>query len=567
MTPSTSRQTRLPSLVVIWQALFSWGTMISAALAVVVWSLEWSWATGIVFVALLYVHECGHVLAAQWRGLKVRRPPFFVLGLGAFVLIEPGPRVIDDALVFLAGPLIGGAAALAVKSAALHWHDFPLAFVAQVALVVNAINLAPFSPLDGGRALGRSGWIGFVFAVGLAAALVIVFRSLLSLSPVFQIIPLLGVYLAYRLARQGTQVSRKSQYILAVTYAAALVALLLALAWSGSVPPIRWHRTAWLPSLSSFEAVFYFYLAGLVALPYAWKPTRGWKARYLVVGLLGWPQYLLTRPAMAVISTLLALDVLGAPGLRWLGRVVPWLGDRDPLMAGAAVAYGYDLIRRRAKGGADNQIAASRLKDRTPDVERGIPDVLANALALMERLGYGAEGRQWAKPLADQFALRSDLSAMAANNLAWLYYNSGQPELGLPLARRAVGLELRPALLDTLGRLLIALERHEEAETALRQSLSLADRPPTRAMLARAVAAQGRLSEARSEVECALSDDRRRQWTTGTPTLQEAAAWLAQWQEQLGDPPEPLVDAGRSDRTTSTQSNAPSLPSRHNRLP
>lgn len=64
--------------------------------------------------AALYVHEVGHTLAALRSGVPVLRAPLFLPGVGAVAPLGPLVAVGDTVVVALAGPLLGGAAALLV---------------------------------------------------------------------------------------------------------------------------------------------------------------------------------------------------------------------------------------------------------------------------------------------------------------------------------------------------------------------------------------------------------------------------------------------------------------------
>ena len=55
------------------KALTVGGTM---ALSVFAYSLVWGWRYAAGFVALIFVHEMGHYLAARQRGLNVGAPVF-----------------------------------------------------------------------------------------------------------------------------------------------------------------------------------------------------------------------------------------------------------------------------------------------------------------------------------------------------------------------------------------------------------------------------------------------------------------------------------------------------------
>lgn len=108
-----------------------------------------------VVTLVLLVHEYGHVIAMRFLGLKVRGVLFLPL-LGAATVPEQAfPTRWDEARVALAGPMTALPMALATV---LMWNMGVIsdqlgrdAFVWSLAL--NALNLLPLMPLDGGRAL------------------------------------------------------------------------------------------------------------------------------------------------------------------------------------------------------------------------------------------------------------------------------------------------------------------------------------------------------------------------------------------------------------------------------
>lgn len=108
-----------------------------------------------VVTLVLLVHEYGHVIAMRVLGLKVRGVLFLPL-LGAATVPEQAfPSRWDEARVALAGPMTALPMALATV---LLWHAGAISeALAESAfawsLALNALNLVPLMPLDGGRAL------------------------------------------------------------------------------------------------------------------------------------------------------------------------------------------------------------------------------------------------------------------------------------------------------------------------------------------------------------------------------------------------------------------------------
>lgn len=126
------------------------GTML-ISLVVYGWMFGWRYAAG--FIALLFLHEMGHYLAARQRGLDVGAPTFIPF-LGAWIEMKQLPHNAEtEAWVGLGGPLIGSIGALACYLVAadagpdLLW----LLAVSYAGFFLNLFNLIPISPLDGGR--------------------------------------------------------------------------------------------------------------------------------------------------------------------------------------------------------------------------------------------------------------------------------------------------------------------------------------------------------------------------------------------------------------------------------
>jgi Zn-dependent protease len=118
------------------------------------YALLWGWKFAIGFVALLFIHEMGHVLEARRQGLPVSAP-MFIPFLGALITLKQLPHdAWKEAQVALAGPVVGsiGAAAFWAYGEATNSELFiALGFVG---FLLNLFNLLPVPPLDGGRAVG-----------------------------------------------------------------------------------------------------------------------------------------------------------------------------------------------------------------------------------------------------------------------------------------------------------------------------------------------------------------------------------------------------------------------------
>jgi Zn-dependent protease len=146
------------------------GTML-VSLAAYAWLWGWQFAAG--FVALLFVHEMGHVIALRREGIKASAP-MFVPFLGAVISARSlGENALAEARVGLAGPVLGSVGAAACV---LVWHatgnDLWRA-LAFTGFFLNLFNLLPVVPLDGGRAMAAMApWMWFL---GLAAIIPLAF--------------------------------------------------------------------------------------------------------------------------------------------------------------------------------------------------------------------------------------------------------------------------------------------------------------------------------------------------------------------------------------------------------
>jgi Zn-dependent protease len=148
--------------------------LLSMAASVGAYALLWGWQFALGFVALLFVHECGHAIELRRQGVKAGLPVFIPF-LGALIAMKELPRdAYREAKMALAGPLLGSAAALAVFLAAKATGSNLLLALAYTGFFLNLFNLFPVLPLDGGRAAAAlSPKLWLVGLVGLAAFIVV----------------------------------------------------------------------------------------------------------------------------------------------------------------------------------------------------------------------------------------------------------------------------------------------------------------------------------------------------------------------------------------------------------
>lgn len=208
------------------KVLVSLGTMLLSVLA---YALLYGWPFAAGFVALIAVHELGHVVALRRMGVAAGLPVFLPF-LGAFVQMREQPRsVAVEAWSALAGPAAGGLGALLVAGVAGTTGSGLLQALAFSGFLLNLFNLAPALPLDGGRAAGALH--PAVWGVGLALLLA---YEVVAPHPVLLLVLLLGAAEGYRRWRQRSAPSSRAYHDLRpgqrLWIAAGYVALLGGLA-------------------------------------------------------------------------------------------------------------------------------------------------------------------------------------------------------------------------------------------------------------------------------------------------------------------------------------------------
>ena len=126
-------------------------TVGSMLVSIGVYALVFGWRYAVGIVALLFVHEMGHFIAARQRGLPVGAPTFIPF-LGAWIDIKQMPHDAEtEAYIGLGGPLLGTVGALACYFLARNYDVHWLLAVSYTGFFLNLFNMIPLSPLDGGR--------------------------------------------------------------------------------------------------------------------------------------------------------------------------------------------------------------------------------------------------------------------------------------------------------------------------------------------------------------------------------------------------------------------------------
>jgi len=162
-------------------------TASSMLVSIAAYSLIWGWRFAAGFVALLFIHELGHVIQMQREGVKpswMVFVPFLGAAVGARSL---GGSALAEARIGLAGPILGSLATAALLPIASATGDDYWTALAFVGFFLNLFNLLPIVPLDGGRAMAAMApWMWFV-GFGVTATLMFLWPN-----PILILIVLLG---------------------------------------------------------------------------------------------------------------------------------------------------------------------------------------------------------------------------------------------------------------------------------------------------------------------------------------------------------------------------------------
>ena len=165
------------------------------------YALLWGWSFAAGFIALLFVHEMGHVIALRREGLRASAP-MFIPFMGAVIAARSlGRNALAEARVGLAGPILGSVGAAACV---LVWHatgnDMWRA-LAFTGFFLNLFNLLPVVPLDGGRAMAAMApWMWFAGLLAMVPLAILFPNPIILLILVFAGIE---TYRRWKLRRAG----------------------------------------------------------------------------------------------------------------------------------------------------------------------------------------------------------------------------------------------------------------------------------------------------------------------------------------------------------------------------
>ncbi len=153
-----------------------WMLVLSAIAFMAAGSAQWNWKTTLWLIPILLFHEFGHWIAMRicgYRNLRMFFIPFFGAAVTGKSWNVPGWK---KALVSLAGPLPGIFLGVFLGVAGMIWNIPMLQQAALMLILLNAFNLLPVLPLDGGHFLHsilfcRNRWLDITFRTVAVIAL------------------------------------------------------------------------------------------------------------------------------------------------------------------------------------------------------------------------------------------------------------------------------------------------------------------------------------------------------------------------------------------------------------
>jgi len=181
-------------------------TFISMLISIWAYAMFWGWSFAAGFVALIFIHEMGHVIALRMMGIPATAP-MFIPFVGAHIVMKQMPKnAFVEAVGAYGGPLLGtigaiGCVGIGLATGNLFWYA-----LASSGFLLNLFNLLPISPLDGGRIIGVISpklWV-----LGFVGAAVLFY---LTWSPIIALILLLGSFQIYK-SFKTSKIERASYY-------------------------------------------------------------------------------------------------------------------------------------------------------------------------------------------------------------------------------------------------------------------------------------------------------------------------------------------------------------------
>jgi Zn-dependent protease len=140
-------------------------TILTMSLSVIAYSPRFGFYFALIFVILIFIHEMGHTIALKKLGFPINWP-IFIPFLGAVIFAPKFEDRNKEAIVGIGGPLLGTLGAFLCLIPFYFTNHFVWLSLTIVGIYINAFNMVPISPLDGGRITQAVSkhmkWIGII---------------------------------------------------------------------------------------------------------------------------------------------------------------------------------------------------------------------------------------------------------------------------------------------------------------------------------------------------------------------------------------------------------------------
>ncbi len=207
-----------------------------------VYAMMYGWWFALGFVLLIFVHECGHLIAAKRLGLRVGAP-MFVPFVGALITLKEAPRnAWIEAQIGIGGPLLGTVGAVFCLGLYNVTGNHLFSALAYTGFFLNLLNLIPIGFLDGGRIVtALSPWLWVAGTVIIGLLMVARFNFLLLLIFLFSLPRLFSLFRRRSMEeRRYFEVTPGRRWIMGGLYFGLIAFLMLGMLITGPQPrPMR----------------------------------------------------------------------------------------------------------------------------------------------------------------------------------------------------------------------------------------------------------------------------------------------------------------------------------------
>lgn len=167
-------------------------TGLSMMLMIIVYTYLYGWPYAVGIVALLFIHEMGHLTASRRLGIDTSLP-MFIPFVGAIIQMKEAPKdAKTESIVGIAGPVYGALGACVCLILGQLLHSELLLALAYFGFLLTVFNLIPAHPLDGGRIV-----TAISFKLWFVGIPIMVFFSLYFFNPIGVLISILAIRKAW----------------------------------------------------------------------------------------------------------------------------------------------------------------------------------------------------------------------------------------------------------------------------------------------------------------------------------------------------------------------------------